>query len=76
MTILNIRLDPRTDEALAQLTADGTSRSDAVRQAILDAAKAVRRQQLRDESERLAHDPKDLAEMRRIQADMEAIRAW
>jgi hypothetical protein len=76
MTILNIRLDPKTDEALAQLTADGTTRSDAVRQAIIDAAKAARGKRLQEESERLGKDPEDRAEIRRIQEDMETIRAW
>lgn len=76
MTVINVRTDPKTEEALAQLTADGTSRSEAIRQAILDAARAATRRRMREESERLLNDPDDLAEVRRIQKDMEPYRAW
>jgi hypothetical protein len=76
MTIINVRTDARTDAALAQLTADGTSRSEAIRRAIIDAAREANARRLREESQRLRNDPDDLAEMRRIQELMEDLRAW
>jgi Arc/MetJ-type ribon-helix-helix transcriptional regulator len=76
MTIINVRTDAKTDAALAQLTADGTSRSEAIRQAILDAAREAKRRRMQEESERLRNDPEDLAEVRRIQEIMEDLGAW
>jgi Arc/MetJ-type ribon-helix-helix transcriptional regulator len=76
MSVITVRTDPEVDEALAALTADGSSRSHAVRLAILEAARARRRADLEAESRALATDPEDLAEARAVQADMEALRAW
>ena len=72
----NVRTDPETERALAALTADGTSRSAAIRQAILEAAVRLERRRLRNEADTLRDDLEDLAEVRRVQADMEALRAW
>lgn len=76
VTIVNVRVDPQTEAALDELTADGTTRSEAIRRAILDAAREARSRQLRQESERLRNDPDDLAEVRRIQEIMEDMGAW
>ncbi|MBA2496739.1 MAG: hypothetical protein H0V33_06515 [Acidimicrobiia bacterium] len=47
-----------------------------MREAVLAAARARRRERLREESRRLADDPRDLAEARAIQSDLEPFRAW
>lgn len=76
MTTITLRTDERVDKALADLTADGTSTSDAVRAAILDAARRRYYERMRTEAEALAADPDDLAEARAVMADMDEISAW
>lgn len=76
MTTLTFRTDPETDRAIAHLTADGTSTSEAVRAALIAADRARIEARLRAESEELANDAGDLAEMRAIREDMDAISAW
>lgn len=71
-----MRIDPATEGALATLTADGTTRSDAVRRAVVAAAAELDRRRLQAEAESLRDDPEDLAEVRRVQAEMESLRAW
>ncbi len=75
-TSLTIRMDPDIERALASLTADGRSRSEAVRAAILDAERAARRAEMRAEAERLRNDPVDRAEIAAIRAILDADRAW
>lgn len=76
MGTLTIRTDPEVERALAFLTGDGRSRSEAVRAAILAAERELRRARLRAEAEALRDDPEDLAASRALAADMDAIRAW
>ena len=76
MTTLTVRTDSEVDHALAALTADGTSTSDAVRTAILAAYRERYYAELRTAAEEAAHDPDDLAEVQAIRADMDALRAW
>ena len=76
MATLTIRTDPEVERALAALTSDGTSRSEAARSAILDAERAQRRARLRVEAEELRNDPDDVAASRALAAEMDAIRAW
>lgn len=76
MSTLTIRTDAEIEAALTALTADGSTRSQAVRTALLDAARARIRTQVEEESRALATDPEDLAEARAVQADMESLRAW
>jgi hypothetical protein len=76
MSTLTIRTDPEVDRALAVLTRDGRSRSEAVRAAILDAERARRRATLRAEAESLKGDADDVAASRALAAEMDAIRAW
>lgn len=76
MSSLTMRTDKAVEEALATLTASGRSRSEAARQAILEAAKAKRRAALRAEAESLLDDPDDVAQSRRLAAEMDGIRAW
>jgi hypothetical protein len=76
MSTITVRTDPEVEAALAALTADGTSRSRAVRTAVLDAARARVRSELEREARTLAEDPDDLAEARAVQTDLEPLRAW
>lgn len=76
MSTITVRTDAEIEAALAALTADGSTRSEAVRAALLDAARARVRRQVEEESRSLAADPHDLAEAKAVQADMEALRAW
>jgi hypothetical protein len=76
MTSITFRPDPESERALRELTADGTSASAAIRDALINAARARTQQRLRDEATALASDPDDMAEARRVLADMEPLRAW
>jgi hypothetical protein len=76
MASITFRPDPESEHALQELTADGTSTSAAIREALISAARAHARQRVRDEAMALAADPEDVAEMRRVLADMEPLRAW
>jgi hypothetical protein len=76
MAVVNFRTDDRSERALAELTADGSSVSDAIRQALVDAVRLRRREQMRRESAELVADPNDRAESRRILKEMDELRAW
>ncbi len=76
MSVVNFRTDERTDRALAELTADGSTVSEAIRQALVDAVRLRRREQMRRESLQIARDKDDLAESRRVLAEMDELRAW
>lgn len=76
MTVVNFRTDERSDRALAELTSDGASVSEAIRQALVDAVRLRRREQMRRESLAVSTDPTDLAESRQVLSEMEELRAW
>lgn len=76
MTVLNFRTDPRSEVALAELMADGSTASEAIRQALVDAVRLRRREQMRAESRELLGDDADLAESRQVLAEMDELRAW
>ena len=76
MKTLTIRTDSDVERALAALTQDGRSRSEATRAAILDAERAQRRARMRAEAEALRNDPEDVAASLELAAEMEALRAW
>jgi hypothetical protein len=76
MRVLTFRTDTASEKALAELTADGASVSEAIRRALLEAARQRRRAEMRRQAEALALDPEDLAESRAILAEMETLRAW
>jgi len=76
MSVLNFRTDERSERALAELTADGSTRSDAIRQALVDAVRLRRREQMRAESLEMWNDEHDRAESRRIGEEMHELRAW
>ena len=75
MSTLTIRTDPEVERALDTLTSGGASRSEAVRGAILDAERALRRARMRAEAEQLRNDPYDVAASRALAEEMDAIRA-
>ncbi len=76
MAVVNFRTDEPSERALAELTADGTTVSDAIRKALSDAVRLRRREQMRRESVEVACDPADLAESRQVRAEMDELRAW
>jgi hypothetical protein len=76
MTVVNFRTDERSERALSELMSDGSTASEAIRQALVDAVRLRRREQMRTESYELMNDKEDLAESKRVLADMDEIRAW
>ncbi len=76
MAVVNFRTDGPAERALAELTADGSSVSDAIRQALVEAVRLRRREQMRRESLEAASDPSDLAETRQVLREMDELRAW
>ena len=81
MTTITFRPDDESERALAALTADGSSASTAIRDALVHEAlvhEAQRQddERLRAEAIALAADPDDVAEARRAIEDLEPLRAW
>lgn len=68
--------DDASERALTELTADGSTVSETIRRALVDAVLLHRRGLMRAESSRLRDDAEDLVESRRVRADMNALRAW
>lgn len=76
MATLTVRTDERTDQALRDLTADGTSQSEVIRRAIYQAWRERQYAHMEEESKRLLADPDEQAEIRAIRADLDSISAW
>lgn len=76
MSVVNFRTDERSARALAELMSDGSTASEAIRQALVDAVRLRRREQMRAESLELMNDQADRAESRRVLAEMDTLRAW
>ncbi len=76
MAVVNFRTDERSERALAELMADGSTTSDAIRQALVDAVRFRRREQMRAESLEVMNDDDDRAESRRVLMEMDELRAW
>ncbi len=76
MAVINFRSDDRSERALAELTADGSTVSDAIRQALVDSVKLRRREQMRRESVDVSGDEVELAESRQVAAELDELRAW
>ena len=73
---ISVRLDDEAQRALARLEAAGMSRSEAIRQALVDSAAALRRREaLRAEVVALDADEDDRQEMSAVAALMESLRA-
>ncbi|GIH71549.1 hypothetical protein [Sphaerimonospora thailandensis] len=76
MGMLTVELDVKAEKALGELTSDGRSASEAVREALLIAQRLRRMEQAQVAAERLANDPADRAEAEAIMRDTEHLRAW
>ena len=76
MSVVNFRTDERSERALAELMADGSTASDAIRQALVDAVRLRRREQMCAESLALMNDDADRAESRQVLLEMDELRAW
>lgn len=76
MSVTNFRSDEPSERALAELTADGATVSNAIRQALVDSVGLRRREQMRRESLEVSGDAVELAESRRVAAELEELRAW
>ena len=76
MPVLNFRTDERSERALAELMAGGSTVSDAIRQALVDAVRFRRREQMRIESLALMNNEADRAESRQVLSEMDELRAW
>jgi Arc/MetJ-type ribon-helix-helix transcriptional regulator len=72
---ISIRLDAEAEEALQELTASGTSRSAAVRAAVIETAGRHRRRSVAEEAAALAVDATDRAEIADVRELMESLRA-
>jgi hypothetical protein len=69
-------LDPASEQALGTLMREGRNESEAVRTALVEAARRRRRQAaLAEEVSRLALDPSDKSARDEVMADMEAVSA-
>ncbi len=76
MATITLRIDSEVEELLADLMADGSDRSTVIRDAVRLAWRERRRQQLLAESESIASDSHDRAEVAAAQRDLERLRAW
>ena len=73
---IQARLDRLAEEDLAVLRREGHNDSEAIRLALHEAAaRRRRRSALRFEAERAAADEEDLAEARRVRAEMDSLAA-
>ena len=74
--VVRARLDEASAQALTILMREGRNESEAVRAALVEAARRRQRHaSLADEVRRLANDAADTAERRAVMADMDAIAA-
>jgi hypothetical protein len=73
---ISVRLDDEADKALRALEASGMSQSEAIRSALLDSVRRLRRsKELAAEVAVLEADPDDREELRAVAELMEALRA-
>ena len=72
---ITFRPDDDALRALAVLT-NGTTVSNALRSALIDAARLRAQEKLRSESAALAANEQDRAEAAQVLRDMETLRAW
>jgi hypothetical protein len=76
MPVLNFRTDERSERALAELMADGSTMAETIRQALVDSVRFRRRKQMHIESLALMNNKGDLAESRKVLSEMDELRAW
>ena len=72
---MNVRINGESERALRVLTADGTSTSVAVRQALIDAVRFRRREQMRREALESMNDPEEQLILKRAMTEWEDLRA-
>lgn len=73
---ISVRLDDEAERALRSLEASGLSRSEAIRAALIDAARRLRqRSEIAAEAAALEADEADREEMMAVAALMESLRA-
>jgi Arc/MetJ-type ribon-helix-helix transcriptional regulator len=70
---ISVRLDAEAQRALERLTGRGVSQSQAIRQALIDADRTARREQVRADAERIGNDPEDRALMAEIREFMDEL---
>ena len=73
---ITFRPDSEVERALALLTSDGTTTSEAIRAAIVASAQRHAGMRLREEAAALTADESDRAEAARVLQDLETLRAW
>ena len=71
--LISVRLDEEAEDALDALTRDGGSRSEAIRAALIEAARRRSSEALRAEAEAAAADPVDRAETKAVLEFMESL---
>ena len=71
--VISVRLDAEAQRALERLTGRGVSQSQAIRQALIDADRTARREQVRADAERIGNDPEDRALMAEIREFMDEL---
>ena len=75
-TPTSFRPDEETERALRELTADGRSRGEVIREAVLRLYREDFIHRCAEDARRLADDPEDAVHMRRIAAEMRELNAW
>jgi Arc/MetJ-type ribon-helix-helix transcriptional regulator len=70
---ISVRLDAEAQRALERLMEQGVSQSEAIRQALIDAARERRREQVRADAERVGNDPADRAVIAEIREFMDEL---
>lgn len=75
-TQINFRADTETKAALEELTADGTTVSEVIRNAIKSALRAARKAQAIAEMEAIMADPEQRAISEQVYRDMSDLSAW
>jgi hypothetical protein len=73
--IVTFRTDSDSEDALAELTAAGQNKTAAIKAALVVAARLQRQERMRAEAAGLAADPRDVAEIRSVREEMDALRA-
>ena len=73
---ITFRPTPEDVKNLAILTADGTSPTHALRQALELAAREKHQADLRADAARLMADPEYQAEVRAVRAELDELSAW
>src|SRR5437879_5340082 len=72
---ISVRLDDESERALAWLMEHGSTQSEAIRRALVDAARAARREQIRADIERVNADERDRAELAAVSDLMDSLAA-